>query len=305
MDDFLKNNTIKVSTGVSNLTVLSLLDFPTLVEGLRGSNSLHLVSIWPEADYMGYAAAALYGRPVVIIQSGGVSAMYSDLFETRPPTTPPLVLEYNGTNHYSFFTFEEYCTCKQPWHVMAAKSPSVAPETIVECSGPRDGETCRAGAWFHRKCIKPIPSESEWATYENSPYQCPSCRPRSRKRKQFDDDASNDDDEEEGDQGRPRTFTELPDLTRERALTRLLAVLGQDEFPPADDAGVAELASRWEADIDNEQHPIAEVRQWHLYRIGHLYDAPTTQRLIIDPHTATWIANKRAAAMDTGETSMF
>ena len=300
-----------MSTGVGNLTVLSHVDFPTLVEGLRGSNSSQLVSIWPEADYMGYAAAALNGRPVVIIQPCGVSTMYPDLFDTRPPTTPPLVLEYNGTNHYSFFTFEEYCTCKQPWHVMAAKSPGVAPETIVECSGPRDGEKCGAGAWFHRKCIKPIPSECEWATYENSPYQCPSCRPRSRTRKQLDDDAGtgmdayhhdddDNDEEEEGEQWRPRTFSEIPDLTRERALTRLLAVLGQEEFPPADDAGVAELAMRWEADIDNERHPIAEVRQWHLYRIRHFYDAPTTQRLINDPYTATWIANKRAAAMDTG-----
>ena len=77
-------------------------------------------------------------------------------------------------------------------------------------------------------------------------------------------------------------------------------MLRQDEFPPADDAGVAELASRWEADIDNDRHPIAEVRQWHLYRISHLYDASRTQQLIIDPSTATWIANKRTAAMDTG-----
>jgi hypothetical protein len=116
----------------------------------------------------------------------------------------------------------------------------------------------------------------------------------------YGDDDDDDEEEEEEEQGRPRTFCEIPDLTRARALTRLLAVLGQDEFPPADDAGVAELARRWEADIDNERHPIAEVRQWHLYRIRHFYDAPTTQRLINDPYTATWIADERAAAMDTG-----
>ena len=66
--------------------------------------------------------------------------------------------------------------------------------------------------------------------------------------------------------------------------------------PPPDDAGVAELARRWEVDIDNEQHPVAEVRQWHLYRIRHFYDALTTQRLVTDPATLQWIQSKRRCA---------
>ena len=63
-------------------------------------------------------------------------------------------------------------------------------------------------------------------------------------------------------------------------------------------AGAVELARRWEADIDNDQHPIAEVRQWKLFRVKHLYDASTTQRLVKDPETRRWIEAKRSE-MDT------
>ena len=140
--------------------------------------------------------------------------------------------------------------------------------------------------------------------YENSPYQCPSCAPRTRKRTRQDEGSDeevvsdDDDDDQQARPKTPKTFDEIPALTRERALHRLLAVLGQEQFPPADDAGAVELARRWEADIDNDQHPIAEVRQWKLFRVKHLYDASTTQRLVKDPETRRWIEAKRGE-MDT------
>lgn len=181
-----------------------------------------------------------------------------------------------------------------------ARLPGVESETIVECSG-QDGLECTAGKWFHRMCVRPTPTVEEWAHAASSTYQCPSCRPRSRKRKPNTlDDTAHLDDDDVGNRGtRPSTFEEIPQLTRERALLRLLDVLGTEAFPPTTTNDVVALAKRWEKDIDNENHTDTEVRQWYLYRIRHLYDATTTQRLVTDPATATWIAAKRAA-MDSG-----